>query len=201
MVTRTLLALAVTTGLSAGCGIKVNGGLDPTLHFHHSLKQLKQPPVPARIGPAKQFSTRVVIEPVAPYYPLPLGLRYDSGGASRKLRSQFTGASTRRGRPEQALTQTLRRVLRPGSGEIVVLTTALVALELYKLGGNLYSAAALEARVVRRGHEVYTARYYARANTIGRSGGLAVTWPSLEHQLVGQLQQDRRLIAALEGSR
>ena len=99
------------------------------------------------------------------------------------------------------LTRRLRQLLLPGSGETVRLTTAIVALELYRLGGHLYSSAALEARVVRKGSEVYTARYYARAKAVGRAGGLSVLWPSLQAQLLGQLQHDRKMTAALEGRR
>jgi len=197
MVARNLIIATFAIALASGCGIKVNGGLDPTLHFHSSLEQLKKPGVRAQLAPAKRLSARIIIEPVAGYYPQPLGLVYSGGGVSRKLRRQYTLGGT----PERRLTRTLRQVFQPGSGEAVLLTSALVALELYNLGGHLYSSAAFEARVVRKGHEVYTARYYARAKTVGRRGGLSAVWPALETQIVAQLQNDPKLYAALEGRR
>ncbi len=202
MVTRLSLTIAFATMLCwSGCGIKVNGGLDPTLHFHSSLKELDQAPVRARLAPARRFSSRLIIEPVAGYYPRPLGLRYSGGGASRKLTSQYMAARVPSGSPERQLTQQLRQRFQAGVGEPVLLTSAIVALEFYNLGEQLYSSAAVEARVVRRGHEVYTARYYARAKAAGGTGGLSGLWPVLEAQLVGQMQADRRLYAALEGRR
>lgn len=191
MVARAIvIAVALAT---AGCGFKYNSSLEPTLHFHSQLRELRKAPIAVVAPRARQLSARVLIEPITAYYPRPIGLQYSNDGATRRLRGQYMGGAG----PTERLTDALRSLLLGGDGEPVVVTGALVDLAVYRLGAMTYGGAALELRVVHRGHEIYTARYRARAqSSAGR--GLGSVWPSLQHQLVGQLAGDRQLLAALE---